>query len=43
MKDKKDIPVDKPVLMYIHGFMSGANGAKQKQLQKQGCGHETSV
>lgn len=25
---------DKPVMMYIHGFMSGANGAKQKQLQK---------
>ena len=24
-----------PVMMYIHGFMSGANGAKQRQLQKQ--------
>lgn len=23
-----------PVMMYIHGFMSGANGTKQKQLQK---------
>lgn len=22
-----------PVMMYVHGFMSGANGAKQKQLQ----------
>ena len=25
---------NRPVMMYIHGFMSGANGAKQKQLQK---------
>lgn len=24
-----------PVMMYIHGFMSGANGAKQRQLQKR--------
>lgn len=24
-----------PVMMYLHGFMSGANGAKQRQLQKQ--------
>lgn len=24
----------KGVMMYIHGFMSGANGAKQKQLQR---------
>lgn len=24
----------KPVMIYIHGFMSGANEAKQKQLQK---------
>ncbi len=23
-----------PVMMYIHGFLSGANGSKQKQLQK---------
>ena len=23
-----------PVMMYIHGFMSGANGAKQGQLQR---------
>lgn len=23
-----------PVMMYLHGFMSGANGAKQRQLQK---------
>lgn len=22
-----------PVMMYVHGFMSGANGAKQRQLQ----------
>ena len=26
--------IELPVMMYIHGFMSGANGAKQKQLQK---------
>lgn len=25
---------DLPVMMYIHGFMSGANGAKQRQLQR---------
>lgn len=25
---------DLPVMMYLHGFMSGANGAKQKQLQR---------
>lgn len=25
---------NRPVMMYIHGFMSGANGAKQRQLQK---------
>ena len=24
-----------PVMMYVHGFMSGSNGAKQRQLQKQ--------
>ncbi len=24
-----------PVMMYLHGFMSGANGAKQRQLQKR--------
>ena len=23
-----------PVMMYLHGFMSGANGAKQRQLQR---------
>ena len=23
-----------PVMMYVHGFMSGSNGAKQKQLQQ---------
>ena len=23
-----------PVMMYVHGFMSGTNGAKQRQLQK---------
>ncbi len=26
---------DKPVIMYIHGFMSGANGSKPRQLEKQ--------
>ena len=25
---------DLPIMMYLHGFMSGANGAKQRQLQK---------
>lgn len=24
-----------PVMMYLHGFMSGANGAKQRQLQER--------
>ena len=24
-----------PVMMYLHGFMSGANGAKQRQLQRK--------
>ena len=24
-----------PVMMYVHGFMSGSNGTKQRQLQKQ--------
>lgn len=24
---------EKPVMMYLHGFMSGANGSKQRQLQ----------
>uniref|UniRef100_UPI00256F3109 hypothetical protein n=1 Tax=Duncaniella freteri TaxID=2530391 RepID=UPI00256F3109 len=24
-----------PVMMYLHGFMSGANGVKQRQLQRQ--------
>lgn len=24
-----------PVMMYLHGFMSGANGAKQRQLQRR--------
>lgn len=27
--------MDLPMMMYLHGFMSGANGAKQRQLQKQ--------
>lgn len=36
MKDKKmKNNMNLPVMMYIHGFMSGANGAKQRQLQKQ--------
>lgn len=26
---------DLPVMIYVHGFMSGSNGAKQRQLQKQ--------
>lgn len=26
---------DLPVMMYVHGFMSGTNGAKQRQLQKK--------
>ena len=30
MKDTKALPV----MMYVHGFMSGTNGAKQRQLQK---------
>lgn len=30
--DKKNNEL--PVMMYLHGFMSGANGAKQRQLQK---------
>lgn len=35
MKMKNDIiSGELPVLMYLHGFMSGANGAKQRQLQK---------
>lgn len=25
---------DKPVMMYIHGFMSGSNGSKHNQLQR---------
>lgn len=24
-----------PVMIYVHGFMSGSNGAKGRQLQKQ--------
>lgn len=33
MKDKmKDETL--PVMMYLHGFMSGANGSKQRQLQE---------
>ena len=31
--EKKD-NLKLPVMMYVHGFMSGRNGAKQKQLQK---------
>lgn len=35
MKMKNDNVSDElPVMMYLHGFMSGANGAKQRQLQK---------
>lgn len=26
---------NRPVMMYVHGFLSGANGTKQKQLQKK--------
>ena len=33
---------NKPVLMYIHGFMSGANGSKQKEL-KTHFGHKCRV
>ncbi len=33
MKNKK-INDSLPVMMYLHGFMSGANGAKQQQLQR---------
>ena len=29
--DEKNLPV----MIYVHGFMSGQNGAKQRQLQKQ--------
>lgn len=29
-----DIPGNLPVMMYIHGFRSGANGSKREQLQK---------
>lgn len=35
MKQVKENERDLPVMMYLHGFMSGANGAKQRQLQKQ--------
>ena len=31
----KENEKDLPMMMYLHGFMSGANGAKQRQLQKQ--------
>ena len=35
MKDEKyDGSQNLPVMMYLHGFMSGANGSKQRQLQK---------
>lgn len=35
MKNKEEKIIDqRPVMMYVHGFMSGANGAKQQQLQK---------
>ena len=35
MKDEKyDGGQNLPVMMYLHGFMSGANGSKQRQLQK---------
>lgn len=32
---EKDNQNNLPVMMYVHGFMSGSNGAKQRQLQKQ--------
>lgn len=31
---KENITDNLPVMMYLHGFMSGANGAKQRQLQR---------
>ena len=34
MKQARENGKDLPVMMYLHGFMSGANGAKQRQLQK---------
>lgn len=35
METKNDNTQDSlPVMMYLHGFMSGANGTKQHQLQK---------
>ena len=35
MKDEKyDGDQNLPIMMYLHGFMSGANGSKQRQLQK---------
>ena len=30
---KESINDTLPVMMYLHGFMSGANGSKQRQLQ----------
>lgn len=35
MVNTNEIKEKLPVIMYLHGFMSGANGAKQRQLQKQ--------
>lgn len=34
MNTEKDIKNQLPVMMYIHGFRSGANGSKREQLQK---------
>ena len=34
MKNDKDMKNQLPVMMYIHGFRSGANGSKREQLQK---------
>lgn len=31
----KEETKDKPVMMYIHGFMSGSNGTKREQLEEQ--------
>ena len=34
MNTEKDMKNQLPVMMYIHGFRSGANGSKREQLQK---------
>lgn len=33
-KEEENLRDELSVMMYVHGFMSGANGAKQQQLQK---------